>query len=199
LNMAVFDSQYKNMQLSVFTSYTIPGGGTGFFGDFRNAGESTVKGLELEEVWKPTRNWDISGNLSLLDTRYDQYMSDGVNIASQESFSNAPKVQAGLNVEYIAQPSFGGTIRTRVGYTYQSEEYPTTDVVQNPLLKQSAYGLLGAGIIWDRDAHWTFALKGSNLTDRAYKTDGYNIPVLGILDAYYGPPRLITASVNYKF
>ena len=151
----------------------------------------------MEEVWNPTRNWNISGNLSYLNSHFDQFISGGVNIANTQWFSNAPKAQAGLNIERNDKPDFGGTLRTRVGYTYQTKVYPTTDLSET--LAQNAYGLLGAGIIWERNAKWTFAVKGSNLTNRAYRTDGYNIPVLGILDAYYGPPRLITASVNYRF
>lgn len=197
LNAALFDSKYKNMQLSVFTSYTQANGTQGFFGDFTNAGESRIAGLEIETIWKPTRNWNISGNLSNLYTHYYQYLSGGVNVADQQKFSNAPRVQAGLNVEYIARPSFGGTLRSRIGYTYQSKVYPTTDLSE--AIAQDSYGLLGAGIMWERDAHWTFSLQGSNLTDRYYRTDGYNIPALHILDAYYGPPRLITATVGYKF
>ena len=92
---------------------------------------------------------------------------------------------------------FGGNIRARVGYTYQTKEYPTTDL--SPAIAQGPYGLLGATIIWNRDAHWTFALQGSNLTNKSYRTDGYNIPALGVLTGFYGAPRLVFGSVKYAF
>mgnify|MGYP002136635602 CR=1 FL=1 len=49
INSAVFHNKYKNVQLSVFTSYTQANGQPGFFGDFTNAGKADVKGLELDE------------------------------------------------------------------------------------------------------------------------------------------------------
>jgi iron complex outermembrane receptor protein len=44
----------------------------------------------------------------------------------------------------------------------------------------------------------SYSLQGSNLTDKAYRTDGYNIPALGVLSGYYGPPRTVTIGVAYK-
>jgi iron complex outermembrane receptor protein len=197
LNLAAFHSNYRNMQLSVFTSYTLANGTQGFFGDFTNAGKATINGLEIESIWKPTANWSVSGHLSNLHTRYDEYIDKGVNVASQKWFSNAPKVQAGLNLQYNTRVAFGGTLTARLGYTYQSKVYPTTDLSED--IAQDAYGLVGAGLIWDRDRNWSFALQGANLADKRYRTDGYNIAALGILSGYYGPPRMITASATYRF
>jgi iron complex outermembrane receptor protein len=49
----LFHNKYKNVQLSVFTSYTQANGQPGFFGDFTNAGKATVNGAELEFLWRP--------------------------------------------------------------------------------------------------------------------------------------------------
>jgi iron complex outermembrane receptor protein len=197
VNTALFHNNYRNIQLSVFTSYTQADGSPGFFGDFTNAGKAHVNGGEIELAWHPTPHWNASANFSYLDTVYDQYISSGVNIANKERFSNAPKDQLGLNVEYVARPDGAGVVRSRIGYTYQSKVYPTTDLSE--ALAQKGYGLYAAGVVWEKDKHWTFSLEGSNLTDVRYKTDGYNIAALGILDAYYGPPRMISASATYKY
>jgi len=120
-----------------------------------------------------------------------------VNIAKKQRFAAAPNGQAGVNLEYSAPVSFGGDIRARVGYNWQSKVFPTTDL--SPVIAQGAYGLLGASLIWNRDAHWTFALQGSNLANKSYRTDGYNIPALGVLTGFYGAPRLVFGSVKYAF
>lgn len=196
LNTAVFHNKYKNVQLSVFTSYTQANGQPGFFGDFTNAGKATVNGAEVEFLWTPTTAWRLSGNLATLDAKYDEYIDRGVNVASQKKFSNTPKFQASLNVEH-ALPLAVGTLRSRLGVSHRSKVYPTTDLAE--ALSQDAYTLVNAGLIWEKDNRLSFFLQGSNLTNKAYKTDGYNIAALGVLNAYYGPPRTFTVGGTYKF
>jgi len=196
LNTAVFHNKYKNVQLSVFTSYTTPTGQPGFFGDFTNAGKATVQGAELEFLWMPTTAWRISGNLPTLNAKYDEYIDRGVNVADQKKFSNTPKFQASLNIEHNARFDIG-TLRSRLGVSHRSKVYPTTDLAE--ALAQDAYTLVNAGLSWEKDAKLSFFLQGSNLTNKAYKTDGYNIAALGVLDAFYGPPRTFTVGGTFKF
>jgi len=195
LNAALFYTRYRNIQLSVFTSYTLANGTSGFFGDFTNAGKAHAYGVETEFAWRPIEHWALIGNLAGLHTQYDDFESGGANIADKERFAEAPNAQVGLNLEYKSPLSIGGDLRARVGYVYQTRVYPTTDL--SKVISQGSYGLLGASVIWDRDAHWSFALQGSNLTNKSYRTDGYNIPVLGVLTGFYGAPRLVFASATY--
>jgi iron complex outermembrane receptor protein len=199
LNLAAFHNKYKDIQLSVFTAFDSDGDGVddAFFGDFTNAGEGTVNGAEVEYQWLPTANWLISGNLAWLDAKYDEFITNGVNVADQQKFTNAPEFSGALNVEYRTDLANGGNLSARVGYTYQSEVYPTTDLSE--AIKQEGYGLFNAGVIWRLDDAWSFSLQGSNLTDEEYRTTGYNIPVLGILTGFYGAPRQYSLTARYDF
>jgi iron complex outermembrane receptor protein len=197
LNTALFYTRYRDIQLSVFTSYTLPNGTSGFFGDFTNAGKAHAYGIETEFAWHPNEHWSVLGTIAGLHTAYDDYESGGMNIAKKQRFAEAPNAQAGLNLVYATPLAIGGNLRARLGYTFQTKVYPTTDL--SKAIAQGSYGLLGAGVIWDRDAHWTFAVQGSNLTNKSYRTDGYNIPVLGVLTGFYGAPRLVFASATYRF
>jgi iron complex outermembrane receptor protein len=197
LNADVFYTKYKNVQLSVFTSYTLPDGTQGFFGDFTNAGKAHAYGIEAEFAWRPIEHWAVIGNIAGLHTEFDEYLSGGINVADQKRFNAAPNGQFGANLEYSAPVDVGGNLRARVGWTYQTRVFPTTDL--SPAIAQGPYGVLGAGVIWDYSAHWTFGLHGSNLTDKSYRTDGYNIPSLAILTGFYGAPRLILGTVKYTF
>ena len=147
--------------------------------------------------WRPARGWTLSGNIALLNAKYTEYMDRNVNVADQKKFSNTPELQAAFNIEHRAQPSFGGTLRSRVGVSYRSKVYPTTDLSE--AIAQGGYSLLSAGVIWERDAHWSFALQGSNLSNKSYRTDGYNIAALGVLSGFYGAPRQVQASASYRF
>ena len=198
LNLAAFHNQYEDIQLSVFTQFIDGAGNPQFFGDFTNAGKGTVNGVEVEYQWLPTANWLVSGNLAWLDAEYDEFITGGVNVADSQRFTNAPEFSGAMNVEYRTDLANGGNVSARVGYSYQSEVWPTTDL--SPVIRQDGYGLVGAGVIWRLDDAWTLSVQGTNLADKEYRTTGYNLDTaLGVLTGFYGPPRQYSMSVRYAF
>ncbi|AXK71745.1 TonB-dependent receptor [Lysobacter sp. TY2-98] len=197
LNLAYFHNNYKDIQLSVFTSYTLPNGSQSFFGDFTNAGKGTIQGVEVEYQWLPTQHWAISGNLAWLDAKYDEFITAGVNVADSQKFTNAPDFSGAINVEWRTPLANGGDISARVGYAYQTDVWPTTDL--SPAIHQPAYGLVSAGVIWKMNDAWSLSLQGSNLTDTEYRTTGYNIAAYGVLTGFYGAPRQYSLTAKYDF
>ena len=197
LNTSAFHNIYSDIQLSVFTSYALPNGSQGFFGDFTNAGKGHIDGLEEEFTWKPSENWTVRGNLAYLHTKYTEFMSSGKNIADTQRFTNAPKWSGGLGVENNYPLANGGSIGARINYTYQTSVYPETTL--SPLIMQRGYGLWNAGIVWEVNQPWTLSLQGTNLANKSYRTTGYNIAALGIVTGYYGAPRMVTLTARYKF
>jgi iron complex outermembrane recepter protein len=199
LNLAYFYNQYEDIQLSVFTAYDSNGDGVddAFFGDFTNAGKGTVQGVEVEYQWLPTQHWQISGNFAWLDAEYDEFITRGVDVADSQKFTNAPEFSGALNLEYRTDLANGGNLSARVGYSYQSEVWPTTDL--SPAIRQDGYGLLNAGVIYKVNDAWSFSLQGNNLTDEEYRTTGYNIGVLGVLTGFYGSPREYSLTARYDF
>ncbi|RNF85217.1 TonB-dependent receptor [Montanilutibacter psychrotolerans] len=204
VNLSAFHNKYKDIQLSVFTSYDSNGDGTNdaFFGDFTNAGAGTVNGLEVEYQWLPTQNWLVSGNLAWLDAKYDEFLYAGVNIAHEQAFTNAPEFSGALNLEYRTGLSGGGNLSARVGYSYQSEVVATTEIVRSGArpIGQDGYGLVNAGVTWKTGGAWTLALQGTNLADEEYRTTGYNLnAALGVMTGFYGPPRQYSLTARYDF
>ena len=209
LNLAYFHNDYKDIQLSVFTAFDSNGDGTddSFFGDFTNAGAGTVQGVEVEYQWLPTRNWLISGNVAWLDAQFDEYIFKNTNIADQQEFTNAPEFSGALNVEYRVDLATGGNLSARVGYSYQDDVVATTEVTRDPVTRavtapitQDGYGLVNAGVIWKSGGPWSLSLQGSNLTDKEYRTTGYNLnAALGVITGFYGAPRQYTLSARYDF
>ena len=198
LNLAAFHNKYEDIQLSVFTQYIDGSGNPQFFGDFANAGQGTVNGVELEYQWLPNANWLISGNLAWLDAKYDEFITAGVNVADSQRFTNAPEFSGAVNVEYRTDLANGGNLSARVGYSYQSEVWPTTDL--SPLIRQEGYGLVNAGVIWTVNDAWSFALQGTNLADEEYRTTGYNLDTaLGVTTGFYGAPRQYMLTARYDF
>ncbi|WP_408952266.1 TonB-dependent receptor [Lysobacter sp. Hz 25] len=197
MNTSLFHNDYSNIQLSVFTSYTLPNGSPGFFGDFTNAGKGTIQGLEHEFAWKPSEHWTLSGNVAYLRSKYDEYRSGGVDIADSQRFTNAPKWSGGLSLDALYPLANGGSLGGRINYSYQSKTYPETTL--SPLIAQPAYGLWNAGLIWQINQPWTLSLQGSNLGNKSYRSTGYHIAALDIVTGFYGAPRTVSLSACYEF
>ncbi len=210
LNAAAFTGDYTDVQVSTFTSFDSDGDGTddAFFGNFLNAGDATISGLELEFDWSsPTVDWiGLSGNLSFLDADADFLDQNGDGFVDTQVITNAPELTGALNANFDF-PAFGGLITGVVGVAYRDDSTLTNEGGPDPRnpsqpllpIVQPAFDLWNASVGWlSGDAKWRFAIHGKNLTDEEYLTNGYNIPVLGLLQGSYGQPRTVTATLEYK-
>ena len=204
LNTAAFYGNYKDVQVSTFTT----AGGV-FFGRFLNAGNAKLKGLEMEfDASAVGFSWlGFSGQASFLGVDADPLDNNRDGFVDTQVITNAPR--------------FTGTIRTTVrhaagrglfvgsaGYAYRDDSTLTNEGGQypgrpgTPLLPitQKAYGLWDAYLSWlAPGGKWRLAVNGKNLADKAYLTNGYNIPSLGILQGAQGNPRTLTGTVEFKF
>lgn len=202
-NTAAFTGDYTDVQVSTFTSYDSNGDGTedAFFGNFLNAGDATLSGLEVEWDWKSQAvTWlGLSGNLSFLATDVGFLDEDNDGLLDTQVITNAPKTTGALNLNFNC-PAWGGLISGSIGYAYRHDSVLTNEGNGvNPIV-QSSFGLLNAWIGWlSDDGKWRFTINGKNLNDQAYLTNGYNIPALGVLTGSYGDPMRVTASIGYKF
>lgn len=209
LNLAAFHNKYKDIQLSIFTAYDSNNDGKddAFFGDFTNAGAATINGLEVEYQWLPTQHWAITGNLAWMDAKFDEYMFKGVNIAKQQAMTNAPDFSGAINLEWRTDLANGGHLSARAGYSYQSKVVATTEIVKDPVtgalaspITQDGYGLVNANVTWRINDAWSLSLAGTNLTNKEYRTTGYNlVSALGVMTGFYGAPRQFSLTARYNF
>ncbi|HEY8009487.1 MAG TPA: TonB-dependent receptor [Rudaea sp.] len=199
LNAAIFNTKYNNIQLSVNTPYDSNGDGIDDrnFVDFKNAGSGTIRGAELELSARTGSYLTWLGHVGYLDTRYDKFISAGVDISRDQRFTNAPRWTAGASaVVDIPLPS--GSLSARIDGNYQSKVYPTTDL--NEQIAQDGYTLWNASLTWRSPGQdWQVELIGHNLSDKAYRTTGFALPTFGILTAEYGPPRTLALAATYFF
>ena len=212
LNAAVFYGEYEDVQVSTFTSYDSDGDGSddAFFGNFLNAGSATIQGAELEWDWtSPSARWfGISGNLSYLDAEPDDFLdANNDGFVDTQVISNAPEVTGAINLNFNT-PAFGGLITSSIGYAYRDDSVLTNEGGPDPRnpsqpllpLSQPSFSVINAWISWlSGDGSWQVTVNGKNLDDEEYLTNGYNIPVLGIVQGSYGNPRTVTATLGYKF
>ncbi|MGH9363482.1 MAG: TonB-dependent receptor, partial [Thermoanaerobaculia bacterium] len=205
LNAAAFYGDYKDVQVSVFT--TTPTGG--FFGQVLNAGNATLTGVELEfDALSVGPDWlGFSGQLSYLDADADPLDENHNGIIDTQVITNAPELTGALRANARFQ-AFRGALNASVGFAHRDDSVLTNEgeqvlggrLQQVVPIAQDAYGLWDAYVSWlSPTGHWRFGVNGKNLGDEEYLTNGYNIPALGVLQGSYGAPRTVTATLEYKF
>lgn len=205
-NVAIFNSDYKDVQVPGSVAIDTDGDGKddSFAGVTTNAGKARINGIELEATAKVTDAFSLSGMVSYIDAKYTKYIGAGnIDVAKQRSFQNTPKQTASLKAVYdwemamlgrSGKLSLLGSVSHR-GATQQFE-------VATPLLDQEAYSLWDASLVWSSaDNKLRVGLHGKNLSDERYKVAGYNFPTLGegSVTAFYGNPRTVSATVEYRF
>lgn len=202
LSLGLFQSNYKDIQLSIFTGLDTDNDGNNdaFFGDFTNAGRGDINGVELEFQWSTGKAFRLWGNAAYLDASYDEYISGGVNIAEQQEFTDIPRLAYALNAQWQTALGNFGNLAAVILYSWRDEVQPVTN--QSDLLKQPAFGLWNAQLILTpNDSQWRVALEAKNLADKHYRTTGYDLRDSGfpIVTGYYGDPRTLTLRLSYGF
>lgn len=167
LNAALFDSEYEDMQLFFPTNPSdlsiLPA---------INAGKASIKGLEVEALWQPTRDLSLNVNYTYLDPKYDEVLAPagtifdpavnpaspyqvGDNIKQLFSFGYAPEhsVDASANWTFV---KFGSSDLTAIlDYRWQDRTYHTggagPGVPNHVRASRAAFGLLDARLSWQMD------------------------------------------------
>ena len=187
-NASVFYSQYDNVQVTEdinFVSVTA------------NAGKGQSKGAEIESKWLLGRSFSVNLGLGYLDSKLTEVpVGSGINVGAPLPF--APKYSGTLGLQYD-QSLAGGA-----GLTFRADEGYTTWVntgVDSSSVYIPGYGLLSARVIYHpAEGKWDAQVFGTNLTDKFYRLDGYNIAANGNMNlGSVGVPRMWGLTFDYKF
>jgi iron complex outermembrane receptor protein len=238
--LAAFIADYKDVQVPGSVGAVINNIPT-FVGVTTNAGKASFKGVEAEVVATLYRSADnasrlnFSGTLGYLDAQYDEFVTNvagfdangnptpgspakPVDVADFRRIQNTPKWTTSGTLDYSAPLGAGELFAsTTVSYRTKTFQFETP----SPFLDQKAYALFDASLVWRSNGGVSVGLHGKNLTDKEYRTSGYQflavnpvtgvplrnasgnvIPSLGregVVTAFYGNPRQIFLSLGYKF
>ena len=212
-NIAFFDSKYKDVQIpgSVAVDTNGDGKDDSFAGVTTNAGRAKIRGFELEASARITDNFTVSGMYSHIDAKYTQFLVSQpvagvptiVNVASQRFFQNTPENSANLRASYdIPMPIMGraGKFTLSASGSYKDD---TRQFEFATLLDQEAYTIYDASVLWtSANQKIRAGIHGKNLSNERYRTGGYNFPTLGFegtVTAFYGNPRTVSATLEYRF
>ena len=198
---AIFYNDYTDQQV---TTQVPAVGGIASFVD--NVGSSKFFGAEFEGSVVLTDSLTANVAIGYLDSKFEEFLRYNLttqqyeDISSQVVLQNAPKWTGYLGLTWRGDVA-GGSLAVTPSVSYRDDysqfEFP------NPVLDQDAYALVDLSAVWtDPSRTWTVGVYGKNLTDEEYRVGGYNFAGASYnssLIGYYGPPRTVTASLQYKF
>jgi len=222
LNTALFYMDYTNRQL---TSVTLDPNTGAPVGVPINAKASSVMGLEIETVWLPGGNLELTANLTLNDGEIDEFDDtqiltlgtgaqlglDCVSLAPaapldicsiDRSDENLPRL-AKYSYTLGAQTKFSlgdGMLIPQISYNYRD----SVDYCQDRgSCVSGAYQQnrenLSASLTWNNES-WRIRLWGNNLTNDRYIGGGQFITDnLGNVAGQYNAPRTYGIDLGYSF
>jgi iron complex outermembrane receptor protein len=220
VNVAAFTYELEGQQINK----TLSGGPAGFSTIFENAAETSAEGIELEVFAMPTDRFRISGSLSWLHSRYDDFLTkdplDPRNVAggapagdpatdfvapdgvpdvqlAGNPTRNSPDWSGNLHAEYdfsLAQ----GTLTLAGDVSFKDDVYFTE--FARLLEGQEAYAILDLQLRFQSaDGRWHVNLWGKNLTDEEVVSSTFQLATARVIGATYMPPRTYGITVGYEF
>ncbi len=200
-NIVVFENKSQDAQIA--GSIAIDTDGDGFADDYAgtktNGGETKMRGAELELVAQLTTSLGVDLSLGYINAQYTQYAMIFGDVSGERSIPNTPARTASLGLRFD-QEVLSGVLSLVGAVNYTSKVQHSVDAYYG--VDQSGYSLINFSATWLADnEHWMFGLHGTNLSNKKYIVGGYRVFTggQGAFSAYYGDPRMISASVRYSF
>jgi iron complex outermembrane receptor protein len=200
LNLAAFDSDYTDMQITY--RGPAPAGVAPFL---TNAGKATIKGAEAELTWAPTVNWTLEASVGHLESSIDRLdinplavIPPGLKVGNALPF--APRWQAHCGIAYTAYAR-GLQFTPRMDLAYQSRTF--FDATNTPEIAQlGGYTVVNATFIAAPvTGPWRVTLGVNNATDKLYAVAGNSSLSTGsgYAEIAYARPREYFGTLAYEF
>ncbi|MEJ2436660.1 MAG: TonB-dependent receptor [Sulfurovaceae bacterium] len=175
-------SAYKITKKNMFVNNPTPGAG------LLNVGEQTAKGFEIALGMQPIEQIQINANLSYTDSKYDDFVHNGVDYSGKTP-SSVPKYIANFGVRYEPIANFGIGIWIKHVDSFYTDNIGFSNSVELP-----SYTIadLTLDYTYNKNTSFSFVLK--NLTDEMYATTSRRDT-----QVFLGEARSFEVGINYKF
>ncbi len=214
INAAIWDSKIKDLHVTQLVPATT-------VSYLTNAGEVSLKGLELEGTFIPADGWKIQASYGYMESDYKKYMENSNNLpghplidtSSNKRQGYAPKHTLALNVDGRLAKTPWGTLRGILDYTYTDTMYLYTCNVSMAVPKASGNYLCGgvklpstetlnarlllAGVPIGGPGSADISLWVRNLTNEDKMIQGIDFGLFRT--ANWQEPRTYGLSFNYKW
>jgi len=203
LNMAVFRTDFENLQVSSFDATT-----TSFITS--NAGKARSQGFEGDVSFNVLEGFFLTGSLAYLDAKFLDFPGaqcpfdnpgcvPANNNAAGRPLPRSPKWSGTLNADVTVPISGSLEFNANGGMTFRSFAYLEESF--NPAAGQDAFAMFDfRGAIRSADKRWELALLGKNLTNRITASHAFATPLApGIVSKFIQQPRSIAVQANFRF
>jgi len=218
LNVSGYINKYKDAQLTLLSCPQF--GGPGPCALPQNAGDATIKGVEVELTAEPFDGFDINASLSALDWTWDCVVPTVVvstadaaatctdDPAYVDLLAAPPRgvvaTQWSIGAQYAIDMSSAGSLTPRLDVSYQSEQ--ATSATVPPAGTPTAivgdvkpYTLTNARLTWrSPDEDWAVSLAVTNLFDKYYFYSYFDLTGAGAGFIYGSPARPREWSLSVK-
>jgi len=202
-NVALFQADYKDIQRLLTDPNTIPVTTVAV-----NAAKATIKGAELEFIFRPNDLFQLSGFYSYTDASFDRFITPaGVDLSSSP-FARAPKHLYSLTAQVnVPTPESVGEVTVGATYFHSADWFVNDDATGAPPPFQSANHFPSYEYV-NLNAEWR-GVMGSNFDISAFVNNVTNetiewpqlqiITSLGFEARTVGPPRMYGVKLRYRF
>lgn len=188
INGSVFHMDYKDKQELFFNNLTR-------ILTITNAGQATVKGAEVEIVWRPRPWLNLMGSYGLLDTVYDKFVIPGGAVNTGNPLGSSPRNKGAVAADVRIPLNGAGYITGALSWAYTDGYY--TGATKDPNLHIDSYALTNLSLGYEsKDGRWTLAAWAKNLGDVDYLLTP---STQGVLAEYLGEPRTIGVTLSARF
>jgi len=203
LNMALFRTDFANLQVSSFDAIT-----TSFITS--NAGKARSQGFEGDVSLALSEGFVLTGSLAYLDAKFLDFPGaqcpfdnpgcvPANNNAAGRPLPRSPKWSGTLNADVTVPISGSLEFNANGGMTFRSFTYLEESF--NPAAGQEGrvkFDLRAA--IRTPDQRWELAFLGKNLTNRITASHAFATPLApGVISKFIEQPRSIAVQANFRF
>jgi iron complex outermembrane receptor protein len=203
VNAAAYFYSYDDMQVE--TAYLSPIGALSK--QLVNAGESEIKGVELEATWLATDALTLMANYSYIDGEYTDFCCEidtvgdpdlGPQDLSGNPLTQAPKNKVYLNAAYAWQTVSMGEFVLSGSYSWVDErQYDPFNT--DATLGEDYYRVDAMATWFSPSQDIRVILSGKNLTEEETYVSLQRLNTFGAVSGYPNAPRTYSMEVQYDF
>jgi iron complex outermembrane receptor protein len=206
LNLAVFTSDYTDMQVTYRGPFRAPPAMSGVAPFITNAGKASIDGAEAELTWRPMSDLLLDASIGYLDATIDDLENLPLAIippglVEGNKLPFAPDMQAHVGIEYTAHAG-SLAITPRIDASYQDTTFfdanNTREIAQlDTVTTVNAQVKISRG----GGGPWRVTLGVNNATDELYPVAGNSSLTTGsgYAEIAYARPREWFANFQYEF
>ncbi|MEO8778129.1 MAG: TonB-dependent receptor [Rhodanobacter sp.] len=188
-NIDYYRNDYAGIQLSAVDP-------NGVF-SVTNATGAVLSGVEMDAQAQLTSAWQIGVGFGTIDAKYQNYAEINKATFAGMDLKDAPKFQWHFTTTYI-QPLANADLVWSAALKYTDKYYENQAL--SPFIETPTHLDARARISYEpRNAPWSVARWGNNLTNNNISAGGFDIAGLGIAVIYPTVPRTYGVDFKYRF